>query len=134
MDLPSVLCVLLGCLFIAGRGPLIFAPRATLSLFDRLISSDTRLRGIGVGLAPVAAALIMIRVGDGVVGQVLQVLGWLWAAGTLLLLIVPGVYRGIAHAVLGWFDSPAGELRARILGVVAVALGIGLVYYGIYVV
>ena len=134
VDPPSILCVFLGLLFIAGRGPIIFAPRATLRFFDRLISTDAGIRGIGAVLAPLAVALIVIPLGEGAVAGILHALGWLWAAGTLLLLAAPDSYRRIARGVLGYFESSVGEATARVLGLVAVAIGIGLIYYGLYVV
>ncbi len=134
MDPPSILCVFLGLLLIAGRGPVIFAPRATLRFFDRLISTDAGIRGIGAVLAPLAVALIVIPLGEGAVAGILHALGWLWAAGTLLLLAAPDSYRRIARGVLGYFESSIGEAIARVLGLVAVAIGIGLIYYGLYVV
>ncbi len=134
MDPPSILCVFLGLLLIAGRGPVIFAPRATLRFFDRLISTDAGIRGIGAVLAPLAVALIVIPLGEGAVAGILHALGWLWAAGTLLLLAAPDSYRRIARGVLGYFESSVGEAIARVLGLVAVAIGIGLIYYGLYVV
>ncbi len=134
MDPPSILCVFLGLLIIAGHGPMIFAPRATLLFFDRLISTDAGIRGIGVVLAPLAVALVVIPLGEGAVAGILHALGWLWAAGTLLLLAAPDLYRRIARGVLGYFESSIGEAIARVLGLVAVAIGISLIYYGLYVV
>ena len=134
MDPPSILCVLLGLLFIAGHGPMIFAPRAALRFFERLISTDAGVRGIGVVLAPLAVALIVIPLGEGAVARILHALGWLWAAGSLLLLAAPDSYRGIARGVLGYFESSAGEVIVRVISFLAVAIGIGLIYYGVYVV
>ena len=48
MDTLSILCVLVGALFIATRGPLIIAPRATLRFTERLISTNARIRGMGL--------------------------------------------------------------------------------------
>ena len=69
MDPLSILCVLIGALIIAGRGPLIFAPAATLRFANTLPSTDARIRGIAVVLTPLAVALIALPLGDGEVAS-----------------------------------------------------------------
>ena len=131
MDPLSVLCVLIGTLIIAG--PMIFAPTATLRFFNRLLATDARIRGSGVVLAPLAVATIALPPGEGEVAGILRVLGWLWAAASLWLLVAPSSYRGFAGGVLGYFESSVDEAVIRMLGVVAVAIGVALIYFGIYV-
>ena len=133
MDPLSVLCVLIGTLIIAGRGPMIFAPRATLRFFSRLLSTDARIRGIGVVLAPLAVATIALPLGEGEVAGILRVLGWLWAAASLWLLVAPSSYRRFAGGVLEYFETSVDEEVIRVLGVVVVAIGVALIYFGIYV-
>lgn len=132
MDPLSGLCVLIGTLIIAGRGPMIFAPRATLRFFNGLLSTNARIRGIGVVLAPLAVATIALPLGEGEVAGILRVLGWLWAAASLWLLVAPSSYRKFAGGVLGYFESSVDEEVIRLLGVVAVAIGVALIYFGIY--
>ncbi len=133
MDPLSGLCVLIGTLIIAGRGPMIFAPTATLRFFNRLLSTDARIRGSGVVLAPLAVATIALPPGEGEVAGILRVLGWLWAAASLWLLVAPSSYRRFAGGVLGYFESSVDEAVIRMLGVVAVAIGVALIYFGVYV-
>ena len=134
MDSLSILCILIGILIIAVRAPMIFAPSATLRFFDRLISTDNGIRGIGLIIAPLALALIVLsRDGEGAAG-VLYALGWIFAAATLWLLAAPGSYRRLGRSVLDYFESSVDMAIVRILGLVAVAIGIALIYVGIYVV
>jgi len=134
VDPLSILCVLIGILIIATRGPMLFAPSATLRFFQRLISSDARIRGIGVLIAPLAVALIALPLGEGVAAGILRALGWIWAAATLWLIAAPNSYRRLARGVLTYFESSADEAVVRIIGLVAVAIGGAMVYFGIYVV
>ena len=83
-------------------------------------------------LAPLAVALIALLPGDGQPAGLLRALGWLWAAATLWLLAAPGSYRRLASGVLHFFESAVDEAVVRIIGVVAVAIGIGLIYFGVY--
>ena len=133
MDPLSVVCVVIGILIIATRGPMVFAPTATLRVFDRLISTDSRIRGFGVVLAPFAVGLIALPLGEGASVEILRALGWTWAAVTLWLLFAPGSYRRFARGVLNFFESSMDESIVRIIGLVAVTIGVALIYFGVYV-
>ena len=133
MDPLSILCVLIGTLIIAGRGPMIFAPTTTLRFFNRLLSTNARIRGIGVVLALLAAATIALPLGDGEVAGILGVLGRLWVAASLWLLVAPSSYRRFAGGVISYFESSVDEAVVRMIGVVAVAIGVALIYFGLYV-
>ncbi len=133
MDPLSILCVLIGALIIAGRGPMIFAPAATLRFTKTLLSTDARIRGIALVLAPLAVALIALPLGEGEVAGILRFFGWLWAAAALWLLAAPGSYRRFASGVVSYFESSVDEAVVRMIGVVAVAIGVALIYFGLYV-
>ena len=65
MDSISIFCIVLGILTIVGRGPLIFAPSATLRAYDRLfISTNTRLRAFAVVLAALAMPFLLLSFGE----------------------------------------------------------------------
>lgn len=134
METLSILCVLVGVLTIVFRAPLIFAPRATLRFFDRLVSTDRGVRGIALGVAPLALALVVLPPGQGSTAVFLRVLGWLFAAVTLWLLAAPGSYRSFSRGLLDAFEHSLDLAIVRIIGLVAVALGAALIYFGIYVV
>jgi uncharacterized protein YjeT (DUF2065 family) len=113
---------------------MIFAPTATLRFFKRLLSTDARVRGIGVVvLAPLAVATIALPLGEGEVAGILRVLGWLWAAASLWLLVAPSSYRKFAGGVLDYFEGSVDQAVIRMLGAVTVAIGVALIYFGIYV-
>ena len=75
MEPLSILCVLVGVLIIAVRAPLIFAPRATLRFFERLISTNAGIRGIDLAAAPLALAFVVLARGDGRVAGILHAVG-----------------------------------------------------------
>ncbi len=132
VDPLSIVCVVIGILIIATRGPMVFAPTATLRVFERLISTDARIRVSGVAVAPFAVALIALPLGEGAAVEV-RALGWLWAGVTLWLLFAPGSYRRVVRGVLNFLENSVDEATVRIIGLVAVAIGVALIYFGIYV-
>ncbi len=134
MDPLSILCVLIGALIIVGRGPLIFAPTATLRFVNKLVSTDARTRGIAIVLAPLAVALIALPLGEGAVAGILVALGWLWAASTLWMLAAPGSFRLFTSGMISFFESSVDEAIVRMIGVASVAVGVALIYFGLYVV
>ncbi len=133
MEPLAILCVLLGVVIIAVRAPLIFAPRATVRLFDRLIATNAGVRALGLLIGPLALALVVLARGGGLLEGVLQALGWLLLAATLWLLAAPASYRRVAHRVLAHFEESVDMAIVRILGFFASAIGAGLIYLGIIV-
>ena len=97
------------------------------------MATNARIRGSAVVVAALAAACIVLPLGEGEVAGILRALGWLWAAVSLWLFAAPGSYRRIAGGMLNYFESSVDEAVVRIVGVVAVACGLGLIYFGLYV-
>ena len=133
MEPISVICILIGIAVIVNRGPLIFAPKATLRFYDRLISSNAGLRVICIGLLPLAVPLIALPLGDRAAAVILHLLGWLWAAVSLWLFAAPNSYARLARGVLGHFESSLDDTALRVIGLLAVAIGVTMVYFGLYV-
>ena len=133
VDPLSILCVLIGTLIVAARSPMILAPMATLRFFNRILSTDARIRGITILGTPLVVALIALPLGEGEMAGVLRFFGCVWAAATLWLLAAPGSYRRLARGVLDFLESSVDEAIVRMIGVVSVAIGIALIYFGIYV-
>jgi hypothetical protein len=128
----SLVSIVLGALIIVTRTPLLFAPRATLEVYGSLYRTDTRARLVGLLAASVGLCMILAAsTSSGVGASVFWVWGWLavLVAG-LVPILFPAAYRGLVGAALGW---AAASGRARALGALAVALGVLLVYLGMYV-
>ena len=135
MDSLSIFCIVLGILTIVGRGPLIFAPSATLRAYDRLfISTNTRLRAFAVVIAALAMTLLLLPFGDGSLAVFLHAVGWVMAVVALGILVFPDVVRRFVRNIFSFVENAAGDAVVRVLGLLAVVLGFALVYIGIYVV
>jgi uncharacterized protein YjeT (DUF2065 family) len=135
MDSLSIICIAVGILVIGGRGPLIFAPRATLHFYDRwLLSTNARVRVFGVVVATLAMALLFPDFGEDVLAGWLLAFGWLMATVALLCLVLPNVWRRIYRAIVGYIEKSVDERIMRILGLLSVLFGLALIYVGVYVV
>ena len=135
MDSLSIICIVLGTLAIVSRGPLIFAPRATLRFYDRLIiSTNTRFRAFGVVVATLALALLFPSFGEGSLAGFLHAVGWVVAIMALLILIAPNVSRRFLGAMFDYLENSVDDVIVRILGFLAVVVGAVLSYVGVYVV
>ena len=135
MNSLSIFCIVLGILIIVGRGPLIFAPSATLRAYDRLfLSTNTRLRAFAVVIAALAMTLLLIPFGDGSLAGFLNAVGWVMAAVALGILVFPDVPRKVARASVSFFENEVDDAVVRVLGLLAVVFGFALIYIGFYVV
>ena len=135
MDSLSIMCIVLGTLAIVSRGPLIFAPSATLRSYDRLIiSTNARFRAFGVVIATLAMALLFLSFGEGALAGFLHAVGWVVAAMALLMLVVPNVSRRFLSAMFDYLENSVDDAIVRILGLLAVVVGAVLIYVGVYVV
>ena len=136
MDGSSIFCIVVGILIIVSRGPLIFAPNATLRAYDRLIfATNARLRihsASGVGI--LAVSLLLLPFGEGALAKFFYGLGWVVAAATLWIVLVPDVFRRFARGVLNFFENSVDDAILRFGGLLAVLAGIALIYVGIDVV
>lgn len=134
MDPVSILCILVGVLVIVGRGPLVFAPQATIRFYERMLSTDARVRAIGVPIGLLAAALLVLPPGEGTAAGLLRLLGWIFAVATVWLLVAPGSYRRLAQGVLEFAAQSVDSAVVRGLGLFGVAIGFALIYAGLFVV
>ena len=135
MDSLSIICIAVGFLVIVTRGPLIFAPSATLRFYDKwFFSTNTRFRVIGVVFATLAMALLFSDFGEGVLAGLLHTFGWFMATVALLFLVLPNVFRGFIQTIFGYIEKSVDKRITRIVGFLAVLFGLALIYVGVYVV
>ena len=128
-------CIAVGILVIIGRGPLIFAPTATLRFYDRwLLSTKVRFRVFGAVLATLSIALLFSDFGEGVPAGLLHTFGWFMAAVALLFLPLPNVLRRFIQSIFGYIEESVDDGIVRIVGLLAVVFGFALIYVGVYVV
>ena len=135
MDSLSIICMAVGILVIVRRGPLIFAPSATLRFYDRwLLSTNARFRAFGVVFATLAMALLFSDFGEGVLAGLLHTFGWFMATVALLFLVLPNVLRRFVQTIFGYIVESVDDGIVRIAGLLAVVFGFALIYVGVYVV
>ena len=135
MDSLSIICIAVGILVIVRRGPLIFAPSATLRFYDRwLFSTNARCRAVGVVFATLAMALLFSDFGEGVLAGLLHTFGWFMATVALLFLVLPNVFRRFFQTIFGYINKSVDERIIRIVGFSSVMFGLALIYVGVYVV
>ena len=133
MDSLSIICIVIGILAIVIRGPLIFAPRATLRFYDRLIlSSNARVRAVGVANAILAIALLLLpSLNEGALASLLYAFGWITAAEALWVVVLPDSARRVGSAIYSFLEN---SVSAPVFSVLRVLAGLGFVYLGVYVV
>ncbi len=132
MNAVGIVSIVLGVLVVFGRGFLALAPGATLRWFQRLISSDGRMRTAGTFFVALGAVLVWAGSSeDSALAGVLSVVGWAFVAGsTLLLVLFPGAYRALASEFLP--SDPSGRLVGwRVRGLVGVTVGVLFIYFGV---
>ena len=135
MDSLSIICIAVGILVIVRRGPLIFAPSATLRFYDRwILSTNARFRAFGVVIATLAMALLFSDFGKGVLAGLLHTFGWFMATVALLFLLLPNVLRRFIQTIFGYIEKSVDDGIVRIVGFVGVVFGLALIYVGVYVV
>jgi hypothetical protein len=111
---------------------MLIAPAWTTRSIHKLVETDGRIRAIALIAGPLAFASITLPLGHGDAAGVLRFFGWMWAAATVWLLVMPGSYRDLVRAFLRFFES-SGELSMRVSGLIAVGIGVWLVDYGLSV-
>jgi len=126
----SILYILIGSLVVAARAPMVIAPRATLRWYDGLISTDSRVRWIGVGFAPLALAMVVLPGGGSRSADVMIALGCAFGVATAWLLLAPATYRRIAHGVVGFLESSVDQMILRLAGLLAVVVGVWMISLG----
>ena len=127
----SLVCIAVGVLVIVARGPLIFAPAGTLRFYRKLMSTNPRVRVLGLVVGAAGLALIMY-VGDARgAARILYYLGWLLALVALVfMLVIPSLYRRMATGVLD-FVADMDSSVPRVAGMLGVLIGILVIYIGL---
>ena len=135
MDSLSVTCIAVGILIIAMRAPLIFAPRAALRFYDRVIfSTNVRCRAFSVVIAIVAVTLLLLAFDDGPLAGFLYAAGWIMAGGAVFILVRPSIFRGFWRSMFSFVENSVLAPFVLVRGVLGVLAGVALIYVGVYVV
>ena len=127
MNTLSNLFVGLGVLVIVGRGPLIFAPRATLRFYSSIFSTVLRIRGMGVVVGVFGAVLLCFDYGTGAIAGWISIFGWFLVSTAFALVVLPTPFCGIFQGILRPFRESLSDVLIRTLGLLAVIVGVGFV-------
>ena len=131
MNKMAATCFAIGILVIATRGPLIFAPHATLAYYRKLFETDWRVRLLGLLLTAFGLGLLWVGQDPEMWGQVAFGFGcFLLAFGVIFMLIFPGPFRRLADGILEFTADKLDHSVPRAVGSMAVAFGVLLVYLG----
>jgi uncharacterized protein YjeT (DUF2065 family) len=123
----AIVLIVLGALVIASRGPLVIAPAWTVKVYRSLLTARPTVFGVVyllVGLAMVGS----VWGASGLAVPIVTLVGWVAVVFSFLPLLAPTAWCSFATWALSIVEDSG---VARTIGVFAVALGAGVVYYGL---
>ncbi len=123
----GIIITLAGLMMIVTRGPLIWNPGGWRKKLLSLLDTDAKFRRLGLFMALVSVICYVLTMDDlSTPGQFVRWFSALIFVLTIVWAIFPGPLRGLALQIWNMFS----ETVLRVLGVLAVAIGIWLVYVG----
>jgi len=127
MNNASLVCILIGVLVIAARGPLVFAPGRTIEVYRKLVASHARIRVMGIFIGGLGAACLAAGWGlENIAAYLVLGMGCLMTAGSIFLIVFAFLYKIVADA---FFDA-MDDLLLRLLGVFGVLFGALFIWLG----
>jgi hypothetical protein len=128
MEPIAIVTALVAVLYIVGRGGLAVAPTATAAFYRRQLANPRRIQIFGGLLVLIAAALVLTarqsRAAHGDITILLEVLGWLTAAGAVWVIAAPGPLRRLYSA---------SDSTLRVFGIVNLIFGLCLGWVAFFV-
>lgn len=130
----AIFCTLMGVLYVVSRLPLAIAPKAVIRWErESLFSSNARTRAFGIGMAPIAPALLLLPFGEGLVPLILRCLGGSIALALLGVVLAPGIASAWIRGLYEFLETNLSEGVLRGLAIIGVGFGLVLIYLGIFV-
>jgi len=125
----ALVVVILGLLIALTRAPFIVAPSATRTFYMKWFETDGRMRGLGVFVLAIGAALIWASgTEESTLAKVAFALGlFMTVLGAVFFILLPTPARNLANKIWSSFSDP----MLRVLGCVAVIFGLAIANYGI---
>lgn len=128
MNAVAIVSIVLGLTIIITRGPLVFAPQKTKNFYLQFFETHQRVRGVGLLMAVVGVVILLaLAESTGLLAQILIVFGWILVVGAVAF-IAP--FPGAAKTVIDRGFGMVNETVLRVIGALAVAVGVVLVYAG----
>jgi len=127
----GIVSIVVGVFAVIARGQLLVAPAFTVRTFKRAIETDGGIRAFGAVLLVLGAAMAWAGASEhSLLARVLFWFGWLTLAGTTpVLMLFPKFYRSLAALFLPP-DDAASFTGLRVVGLLGVAVGGVLIYFG----
>ncbi len=125
----AIVSIIIGILLIIGRGPLIFAPAATLRVIRKIVNQKSNLRLLGIPTSLLGVTMITSSLDSNQpFTLIILIPGCLiLLAGLSEIFITSSIQR---IAIYIWSMS---EMKARVLGLFSVVLGVCFIYLGLAV-
>ena len=132
MNAVGIVSIALGVLFVCVRGYTLVAPVSSLRWFRAMSRNNGGLRILGTVVLLVGLTLIWAGSSeDGGLADVLSFVGFAFVGlSTVLLLLFPGVYRGLVDS---WFseDSSGVLTFLRFKSIAGIIIGVLFIYFGV---
>lgn len=128
MNAVAVVSILLGLAIIVLRGPLIFAPKETKEFYLKMLASPMRIRIFGAFAALIGIVMVSALAGaEGLLAEILVFVGLMFVVTAVGFMVpFPGKLKTLVEKIF----SMANDTLARIVGVIAVLIGVYLIYAG----
>lgn len=129
MSTTALIIVILGASIVLSRAPLIIAPEAVRGTYLKLFDTDGKMRLMGVIMGAVSTLILWVLwgLGDTAAMAVKYVAGLVLVLSVAAMIPFPAWARRLATNV--WSAFSPGVLR--LLGVLAVAVGGLIIWYGL---
>ena len=132
MNSAGIIAMILGALIVCSRGPLLFAPRASIRLFREAIKTNNRTRVLGAFAVLLAGSMMWSGASQGSsLETIMFIFGVFFLVFTIpALVLFPHVYMSIADEVLP--DDSGGRLLGwRVIGLAGIVIGGAIFWIGV---
>ena len=128
MSSVGIVCIIFGLLIVISRGLIVVAPATTLRWVKDMISTETRVRTLGLYALVLPALMIWAGASeDTVLANVLLIFGLFYLLIAIpWLVFFPRSYMEFTNSLL-----PSNLMWWRVLGLLGAIVGLVLVYFGL---
>jgi hypothetical protein len=128
MSSVGIVCIIFGFLIVISRGLIVVAPATTLRWVKDMISTETRVRTLGLYALVLPALMIWAGASeDTVLANVLLIFGLFYLLVAIpWLVFFPRSYMEFTNSLL-----PSNLMGWRVLGLLGAIVGLVLVHFGL---
>jgi hypothetical protein len=128
MSSVGIVCIIFGFLIVISRGLIVVAPATTLRWVKNMISTEIRVRTLGLYALVLPALMIWAGASeDTILANVLLIFGLFYLLIAIpWLVFFPRSYMEFTNSLL-----PSNLMGWRVLGLLGVVVGLVLVHFGL---